>query len=76
MNSMKSPTQKTPLRMIRGGHPGSRIRRRAGRSARKPVTGVDAVTTWLYEVVDRRARETFETLRMLRTGEEEESRCA
>jgi hypothetical protein len=34
----------------------------SARLTNRVVPGLDHISTWLYDVVDRRARETFETL--------------
>jgi hypothetical protein len=45
-----------------GGERRRRLSRRTGDSAWSIVPGRGGISTWLYDVVDRRARETFETL--------------
>ena len=68
---MKSRTQKNPLRRVqnRGGAyalpPGATL------LTRRVVPDMDQISTWLYDAVDRRARETFETLSILRPREKE-----
>jgi len=71
---MKTRLQTIPLRLINGGECLPRISYRAGSSPRRFVPGGGGIATWLYDVVDRRAREIFETLQM--GGGGGESRCA
>jgi len=72
---MKQATQRVPLTLVRGGAP--RGVRRGSSNRRFAVRDLWAghiVSTWLYNRVDRNAREVYEALRM--TAREVESRCA
>ena len=71
---MKCSTQKRPLRVIAGGARPAPAVRRGRRGCAAGALLAERGTTWLYDLVDRRARETYETLRL--RAREEESRCA
>jgi hypothetical protein len=51
-----------PLRLNTGGERRRRLYRRKKDDAWSFALGRGVIDTWLYDVVDRRARETFETL--------------
>ena len=72
---MKQATQRRPLRLVTGVVP--RISRRPPSVRRCPARYLlegHVISTWLYDRVDRNAREVYEALRM--TAREVESRCA
>jgi hypothetical protein len=69
---MKCSRQKIPLRVIAGGARSGPAARRSRRCAAGEVLA-ERGATWLYDLVDRRARETYETLRF--RAREGESRC-
>jgi hypothetical protein len=72
---MKQATQRMPLRLAKGGAPRSSRRRSSGRRcAAQDLWAGRIISTWLYDQVDRNAREVYEGLRM--TAKEVESRCA
>lgn len=72
---MKQATQRMPLRLVRGGVPRTRRRRSTHlQCAARELWGRHIISTWLYDRVDRNAREVYEALRMTTT--EVESRCA
>ena len=72
---MRQATQRAPLRCIREGLP--EIRRRPplqGRRRARDLWAGRIVSTWLYDHVDRHAREVYEMLRM--RARKVGSRCA
>ena len=72
---MKQATQRVPLTLVRGEAPrGMRHNSSHRRCAVRDLWAGHIVSTWLYNRVDRNAREVYEALRM--TAREVESRCA
>jgi len=72
---MKQETQRMPLRLVRGGAPRDTRRRFTHRlCTARDLWARHIISTWLYDRVDRNAREVYEALRM--TTKEVESRCA
>jgi len=68
---MKSRTRKSPLPMVQNPLCAHALRPGATLLTRRVVPDMDQISTWLYDAVDRRARETFETLSILRPREKE-----
>ena len=72
---MRQATQRAPLRLVKEGPAG--IRRRPptrGRYRARDLWTGRIVSTWLYDQVDRHAREVYEMLLM--RARETRSRCA